>query len=488
MDKHYGGSRMSNEIVIIPDGNNIQEVETSIANFNEPLSNFLESIGLPTDDILVPIEERRKVIFSLGAVLEALPYDKKIKASYLSKFAVSVVSGLFDGALNFLWDETVRALRRLVVSFDLQYFFSVAQTVSSKYKNLSEEKDLESVSEFDLLEVTKRIGLINDVAYKQLENINYMRNHASAAHPNENELTGFKIVSFVEDCIKYAINATPDHSVIQIKELSKNIQNNEIPTDDFAVIAQDLLLQPQRRLDDFLISLFGLYCDDRQNDFVYTNIEKISKPIWSGVSEETHYLIGSKYGLYRKNADIAKKDKTQRFLEVVDGLKYKDEDSLNAELLEKLQDLRTAHFGWNNFYNEYAHANNIKASLPVNGIPRTAKVQFVKIVCQCYAGNGLGYRDGIDESAEPIYREFISRFGIEEIKEFIILFGDSEFTVDLYKTKPDRRIRLLCDIFLNKVENIHIKNMLAYIKNYPATQLGKMSLMSEYKNLLKNIK
>ena len=130
---------MSNEITIIPNGNNVKEVETSIAGFSQQFSDYLEYIGLPTNDIFVPIEERRKVIFSLEQVLEALPAEKKSKSVYLSKFAISVLSGLFDGALNFLWDETVRALRRLVISFDLQYFFSVAQTISNKYKNKSEE-------------------------------------------------------------------------------------------------------------------------------------------------------------------------------------------------------------------------------------------------------------------------------------------------------------------------------------------------------------
>lgn len=479
---------MSNEITIIPNGNNVKEVETSIASFNQQFSDYLEYIGLPTNDILVPIEERRKVIFSLEQVLEALPDEKKAKSAYLSKFAISVLSGLFDGALNFLWDETVRALRRLVVSFDLQYFFSVVQTISNKYKNFSKEEDLESVSEFDLLEVTKRIGLISEVAYKELENINYMRNHASAAHPNENELTGFKMVSFAEDCIKYAINATPDHSVIKIKELSNNIRKNPIPDEDISVIANDLLLQPQRRLDDFVLSLFGLFCDERQDECVYSNIEKIIPHIGNGVSEDTLYQIGSKFGVYRKNADTFKKNKTQRFLELIDGLKYKDEDSLNAELLEKLQDLRTAHFGWNNFYNESAYAKSIKESMPANGIPSMVRSQFVKIICQCYVGNGLGYRDGIDESAEPIYKEFIDRFGIEEIREFILLFEDSEFTVDFYKPTADKRLRKLCTHLLTKVDNIHYKNIIEHIINYPHKTWDKMSNMSDFKNLINKIK
>ena len=120
----------------------------------------------------------------MESVLDILPYEEKIKAVYLSKFIVAIASGLFDGALNFLWDETVKALRRLVISYDLQYFFSVAETISGRYKNLYKEEDLEAIQEFDLLEITRRIGLVNDINHKRLEHVNYLRNHASAGLPD----------------------------------------------------------------------------------------------------------------------------------------------------------------------------------------------------------------------------------------------------------------------------------------------------------------
>ena len=54
------------KIELIPAGNTPQKIETSIAEFNEPLSNLLRHVGLPTENVLQPIEERRKVIFSLN--------------------------------------------------------------------------------------------------------------------------------------------------------------------------------------------------------------------------------------------------------------------------------------------------------------------------------------------------------------------------------------------------------------------------------------
>lgn len=81
----------------------------------------LGSLGLPTEDVLVDFAERRFVLQSLQQTLDVLPFHERKKAYYLSKFSVSVAVGLFDAALNFSWDETILALRRLAASIDLSY-------------------------------------------------------------------------------------------------------------------------------------------------------------------------------------------------------------------------------------------------------------------------------------------------------------------------------------------------------------------------------
>ncbi len=477
----------NNQIILIPKDTTPQQVETSIAAFNQPLANLLTHIGLPTENILSPIEERRKVIFALESTLEILPIEDRIKATYLSKFTVAISVGLFDGALNFLWDETIKALRRLIANFDLQYFLGVAHTTNSKYKNLTTFEDLEAIGDHDLLEISRRIGLISDINYKRLENVNYLRNHASAAHPNENSVSGIEMLSLLESCLKYAIVAKPDHSVIVLKQLFDNIRTKAIPSEDFPIIGQDLIKQPQERIDDFVLSLFGIYTDIRTEAQVRRNIDRLNPHIWANVTEEIKYTIGAKFGVYRKNGDVDRKDFVQKYLETVDGLHYKDEDSLAAELLEKLQNLKTVHFEWNNFYNEYYHAKSIKNSIPATGVPNSVRKLFVKVICLCYIGNGKGYKEGVDESALPYYKDFIEAFTLTEIKDFITLFTDPEFVTDFNYTKPDRRLRNLANFFKSKTKDTHINKVLDLIINFPNRSLQGLASDSRYKEAVKFI-
>ncbi len=479
---------LNTEIILIPQNTTPQQIESSISAFNQPLANLLTHIGLPTENILSPIEERRKVIFSLESTIEILPIEEREKSIYLSKFTVAVSVGLFDGALNFLWDETIKALRRLVSEFDLHYFLNVALTINSKYKNLSSVEDLEAIGDHDLLEICRRIGLISDINYKRLENVNYLRNHASAAHPNDNSVSGIEMLSLLESCLKYAIVAKPDHSVIVLKQLFDNLRTKVIPTDDFSLIGEDLCKQPQERIDDFVLSIFGVYTDIRTEAQVRKNIDRLTPHIWENVTEEVKYVIGSKFGVYRKNGDVDRKDLVQKFLETINAQQYKDEDSLAAELMEKLQNLKTVHFEWNNFYNEYYHAKSIQDSLPVTGVPSAVRKLFVKVICLCYIGNGKGYKEGVDERAFVFYKKFIEAFTLTEVKDFLLLFTDPEFVTDFNYNKPDRRLRNLANYFKSKTKDVHINKILDLIINFPSRSLQNLSSDTKYKDAIKFVK
>jgi len=461
------------------------ELSQPIDDLHKQLEGYLSHVGLPIDNVVVPIAERKKVISSLEESLSIIPFDDRIKSHYLSKFTVAISVGLFDGALNYLWDETIRAFRRLIIAFDLQYFYSIAEKVSSRYKNLSKEEDIDQVSEHDLLEACRRIGLLSDVNYQRLEHVNYMRNHASAAHPNDNDIDGFEMLGWLSVCLKHAITAKPDHSLIAVKQLLTNIRTTVIPTTDYLVIGADFVKQPIERIDDFLWTIFGLYTTAQTTVETKQNIAGIAPYIWPASTEDRKYEIGAKFGVFRKNAEVARKDASQEFLQIVNGLKYKDEDSLAGEIIEILENLSRAHFGGNNFYNEYPHAVSLDNSLPPNGVvPRAARSMWVKVLSICFVGNGHGYREGVDESALPYYQKHIANFTESEIVDFIKLFGDPEFTSPLARSKPDQRVRQLANILMSKTTNTHMQKSLSLIVSAPVSTAHKLHTTSAFKSSL----
>lgn len=474
------------EMVVVDAGHLV----APIGELNAQLEGYLVNVGLPVIDIVAPIAERKKVIAQLADALEIIPFADRGKAHYLSRFTIAIAAGLFDGALNYLWDETVRALRRQVICFDIQYFYSVAEKISSRYKTLSKPEEIDQVSEHDLLEACRRIGLVTDVNYQRLEHVNFMRNHASAAHPNDNdnEIDGYEMLGWLTVCLKYAITAEPDHSLISIKQLLQNIRTVAIPVDDFVVIGTDLAKQPQERIDDFLWTMFGIYTDDKSAQHARDNIEGISPAVWIAATEDRKYEVGARFGTLRKNGEVAKKDACQKFLEVVGGLAYKDEDSLAGELIEKLENLYRAHFGSNNFYNEYPHAKALNDSLPATGkIPRAARAMWVKVISICYVGNGHGYRQGVDDQALPYYQNYVNNFTEGDAVEFIKLFLEPEFASPLSRSVPDKRVRDMATILKSKHTNVHLQRALDLVITAPTATLYGLYNTTDFKNVISHL-
>ncbi len=469
------------EIIIRPSA----DLQKSIEGFNEPLAKYIQELGLPTQEVLYPIDERKNVINALEEALSILPLEQREKSYYLTKFAVAIAVGLFDGAINYLWDETIAALRRLVFKFDLDYFFSIAEKISSRHKNLHTEDDLDQIGDHDLLEACRRIGLLSDVNYQRLVHVSYMRNHASAAHPNDHSIDGFEILGWLRVCLRHAITAEPDHSVISVKRLLDNIRTVAVPVNDIPSIGHDIERMPQERIDDILWTFFGMFTDPQISAQAKTNIANLAPHIWPASSEDRKFEIGARYGIFRKNAEVIRKEATEEFLNLVGGLQYRDEDSLAGELLEKLETLKRVHFGWDNFHNEHPHARALQDSLPTTGaVPRPARSQWVKVISIGYIGNGLGYREGVDESAVHLYKKYINRFTETEAIDFLHLFNDTEFNSILSVRKTDERARKLANLLKDKHSNIHIQRAINLLIDAPQRRIHKVANTTAFKRAL----
>ncbi len=464
------------------------ELETSIQGFNAPLAGFLGSLGLPTERVLVDFAERRFVLQSLQQTLDVLPYAEREKAYYLSKFSVAIAVGLFDAALNFLWDETILALRRLAASIDLSYFFDTAEKRESYRARLQTEEDLKLLDDLTLIDTCARVDLLTDVNRERLRHISYMRNHASAAHPNQSDLTGQEMVAWLSNCLRYAITAKPDHAVIATKQLLTNIRGTLIPEKDIPVIARDFEKFTQERIDDLLWTLFGVYVDPGQKADCRTNIANLAPYVWALAGEDRKLQIGARHEHFIKQADQQRKIFADEFLEHVDGQSYRSEDVLAGELLDKLRNLNAAHNGMNNFYNEWPHAAGLASSLPVSGVvPRAARLEWVKVITKCHIGNGHGYREGVDETAYRHYQGYIAAFGEAEIVQFLRLFEDPDFTVDFGSPKADRRARALAATLRERAKNIHVRRAIDVLLAQPEGTLRKLPIVTKFKEALKSL-
>ena len=228
------------DLIVIED----KHVPTKLEEHQAMMTYVFDKLNLPHKDIFVPTSERQIVFSNIENLLKTIEPSVRIEAYYISKFLAAISSGLFDAALNYIWDETIANLRKKILNYDLDYFFDQITTSPDK-KSKFKEDDLDGISDQELIEGARKIELISEVGYKQLDLIRYMRNFASAAHPNQNELTAYQLMGWFDVIIKEVIAIKEPNTAVNIKQLLGNIKINKVDNEQKAKEMSHLQIQIQ---------------------------------------------------------------------------------------------------------------------------------------------------------------------------------------------------------------------------------------------------
>lgn len=398
-----------------------QSYDVQLRGFEGGLVQFLEQHNLPFERIFVGVPERLNVFKNLEGVIAQIEPKEKQQSLYLSKFIAGVASGLFDAALNYLWDETILQIRKRVVQYDLEYFYDNAVS-GEKRKRLKDENDLTKIDDYDLIKGAKEIGLISELGFKHLEYINYMRNWASAAHPNQNEITGLQLISWLETCVKEVISLPISKITIQIKQLLAGIKTSNISDQEAQEIAVFFTNLTQEQINNLASGFFGIYIKPDTDSQTLQNINKLLPLIWNRVDEDTKNTFGLKYGTYVANNFQHEKKLSREFLQIVNGEGYIPDDLRIVEIETAIDNLLSSHRGFNNFYNEPSFARQLKRIVgEPPKVPKAISKKYVLSLVDVFLTNG----NGVAVAAQPVYEELLSNLDSFQANVAVLSFNDT---------------------------------------------------------------
>lgn len=461
-----------------------EEITQRVDKLSEELSNYLDWLGLPSKSILVEISERQIVFENVPSVLTKLPDHKLRNSMYISKFIAACCAGLFDAALNYLWDETIRNLREKVARFDLDYFYDSVITDNERRLKFKDENDLERLDDWILVQGCNKTGIISEIGYRHLDYIRDMRNYASAAHPNHNEITGLDLANWLQKCIIEVLGKEPSGPVIGVRKLLNSLRQETLSKDD----VEPIKLAIQNLNDDIsqslLRTIFGMFTDSKISADTRNNIILVAKEIWEVCSDEARYDVGLKHDSLSANGEVTKVKFARSFLELVDGLAYLSPNSRAVEINTALETLWISHINWNNFYNELPNARSVAAFIPENGdTPDSISKKYVKIITMCKIGNG----HGIARDAEEIYDRLINRWQERHITTFIGLLSDNEVLSRLANSQCSKNYQVIAKKLVERTTINNVKTILNLIVDAPTNSLSKSSQDSRFKERLRTI-
>ena len=472
---------MSNQLV--PSDQN--EVSQSLARFNEGLFQYLNDLGLPCESVLVALEERKIVVQNMPVVVSHLTADQRAAASYVSKFIAAITIGLFDAALNYLWNETIRNLRQKVCQFDLHYFFDTAIKDPKFRENFESEADLTKLPDWEFITGCREIGLISELGFKHLDFIRDIRNFASAAHPNHNQLTGLQLVQWMDTCIREVLAREPSEFAVEAKRLLRNLREQELDGTTAAPINAALASLDAEYLLPILRTVFGMYVDPDLSAQTRENIRLVRKTIWDGCSEDARHEIGLKFASYSTHGETDRSALAREFLEAIEGLTYLPKDSLALEISNALDRLMSAHNGMNNFYYERYPAAALEKLIPDSGVvPDNIRNRYVKCVTICKLTNS----HGAAWTAEPIYNQIINTWQTKEILTFLSLTLDPEIQSRLHSSLCCQKFHEIATNLVDRTSNALALKALRFIVDFGSESAGRAVRDSRLKDMISQIK
>ncbi len=434
-----------------------------LQNFEKGLIGFIGQHGLPTTNVLVPVSERVRVFGNVEDVLALLDDNYKSSSIYVSKFIAAAASGLFDAALNYLWDETVHELRKRVVRYDLDYFFDLAVTNPDKRKRLSTEEDLGKLDDFELIKGASEIGLVSDLGYKHLDFIRYMRNWASAAHPNQNQITGLQLISWLETCIKEVITLPETNSTAKIKTLLSNIKAKAIPPGGEKQVSSFFIDLTSDQANSLASGFFGIFTNSQSLPQARDNVGRLAPCLWPYVSEAARQSFGTKYGQFVANNDTGKAAWAREFLDAVSGASYIPDGIRGAEIETAIEELLTAHRGYNNFHVEPPFAKRLESLIgPKGDVPKDIVERYVEALVEVYLTNGHGRA----RFAEDTYTKLLERLDSGQALIAVLSFRKVKISSKLQFSLGAQTYREIVNIAKGKVSSPQGLEIIHTIENY----------------------
>lgn len=405
--------------------------ENQLSSQMTQFENLLMSMGLPSENIIAPIDERENIMNMLPSLINKIPEEQKRNATYLSRFIAGAAIGLFDAALNYVWNEVVVNLHQKIVYYGLDIFFNnaVGDKVRDQYKSV---EDLRGIKDKTMLETCKKLEWISDIVYRKLCHILDMRNQIGASHPNTYDINSFELLGWLQTCVTEVINDKPSASAIQIRSILENIKKQTAPLDKVTLQSFNNAITDlsSGMASNLITSLFALYITTETSNEVRNNILALSRVLWMYCKTETKYDLGEKKEFYRNNLDKIKEDLVYTFFEKCNGLSYLSLSERSLQLSSLCDSLSSAHNGWDNYYNEPPIAKEIMkyiktaADIPVD---RTEKL--INTFLDCRIGREVNYCHGVSPGALSLYDTFFKLLSKEQVKILLILLKDQMTSV-----------------------------------------------------------
>lgn len=358
--------------------------------------------------VLASSEDIEMAWINLPRELKEIPVQ--LRDELIAKMCVAVSVGLFDGAMNYIWNASILHLRTKVRAYGLSI---VAQIKAQDF----EEKHLQDLQDHKLLSICLELDILTESGYFLLDQCRAIRNNFSAAHPSMGQINDREFTNFLNRCVKYALADSAIPRGVDIKNFISAIKTDKFTDGQLDLWVERLKSTHDAQRQMLIKMIHGIYCDPNTAEFSRLNAINLCEGLKVKFTSDINSDLINQHSNYLAEGQTDKHTASLQFFENLGLLNFLNDSEKHSIFSRSIDRLWSVHNGMNNFYNEPPFAERLLELAKQNAVPETAQKEFVEVVICCRIGNGYG----VSDMARVFYDELISGFSPREVALLINL-------------------------------------------------------------------
>lgn len=307
----------------------------------------------------------------------------ELRYELLVRMCVAISTGLFDGAINYIWNASIRNLRIKIKDFGYNV---VAQILAKEF----DENELFSLKDSELLNLCLKLNLISEEGFYFLDQCRDMRNNFSAAHPSIAFIDDKELTTYISCCCKYALSSVVNLKGVDINTFTKSLKG-EIFTDiQFNAWIKKLSETHEAQREILFFMVYGIYCAPSSTEQARINSLKICGKFMDTFTAQITAELVNKHYDYQAKGDEKRYRASLNFFEKLNLVSKLNNSEQQRIFLRACKNLENAHLGYDNFYNEPPFAERLYDLSLHNEVPETIKEIYVTTILMGYIGNRYG--------------------------------------------------------------------------------------------------
>ncbi len=369
------------------------------------LEQLTVALGIPRT-ALASTEEIECAWSDLPRELREIP--EALRGELIARMCVAVSTGLFDGAMNYIWNAAVLHLRDKIRTFGLPVVAQIKQ-------NDFEEKHLLELQDSRLLELCLKLNIIDEDGFFFLDQCRDVRNNFSAAHPTLGKINDREFITFLNRCARYALADSALPKGVDIGAFISAVKGPRFNAQQCGIWVQRLTETHDAQRQMLVTMAHGIYCDPNTPQPSRLNSIDLCGGLLQAFNASIKSEIINSHSEYVAKGYQDKNAASQLFFQKLGLLGLLNESEQHHIFTRAISRLWDVHNGTNNFYNEPAFAERLLELSVQGAVPETAQEQYVQTVGCCRVGNGYG----VSNAAVRYYDQMIQNFSPREISTLI---------------------------------------------------------------------